>query len=261
MEQTTHPTLLRLLSAAQANLKNVGNWADLSRAINEAPNTVSNWGKRGVPPGKVLALARKVGCAPEWISEGAGPISVASALDVDVGRLESGRGSPARSGNIVTPPRPIVAVDDDTPLSDDEIEVPRLTLKLSAGSGRLQWEIDEKGTPNRFRKSWCRKKHLRPEDLVTVVIDGDSMTPGVPNGASVTLDTKSTALRTGKRHAIDYLGEFFIKRLFRQPDGSILVRSDNPDKAIYPDWVVGPEHGDALRIIGRPVSIAADMDD
>lgn len=173
----------------------------------------------------------------------------------------AGGGPAAGSGNITTPPRPIVAVDDDTPLSDDEIEVPRISLKLSAGSGRLNWEIDEKGTPNRFRKSWCRKKHLRPEDLVTVVIEGDSMSPGVPNGASVTLDTKSTALRTGKRHAIDYLGEFFIKRLFRQPDGSILVRSDNPDKAIYPDWIVGPEHGDALRIIGRPVSIAADMDD
>ena len=87
------------------------------------------------------------------------------------------------------------------------------------------------------------------------------MAPGIPDGASVVINTAKTDVRSGKRHAIDYLGEFFIKRLFKQPDGSIIVRSDNPDKAIYPDWVIIPEHGQTLRILGRPEAISTDADD
>jgi transcriptional regulator with XRE-family HTH domain len=168
--------------------------------------------------------------------------------------------APKGAGNVAGAPRPVVAFDDADPVESDEVLVPRLTLKLSAGSGRLNWEIDQKGTPNRFRKSWCQRKGLKPEALVTVPISGDSMSPGIPDGASVTINTAELALRNGKPHAIDYMGEFFIKRLFRQPDGSVLVRSDNPDKTRHPDWTIPPEHGDALRILGAPVAISADLD-
>ena len=228
---------------------------------------------QGVPlgHGKMRGLGRVLGISGSRVSQiyagaptlrlGEESITRLATLGYSPAWVQEGRGNKRLSGNISTQPRPIIAVDDDTPLSDDEVEVPRLTLKLSAGSGRLNWEIDEKGTPNRFRRSWCKKKRISPESLVTIVIDGDSMSPGIPDGASVVINTAKTDIRTGKRHAIDYLGEFFIKRLFKQPDGSIVVRSDNPDKAIYPDWVITPEHGETLRILGRPESVAADTDD
>lgn len=189
----------------------------------------------------LVGLATACGVRPEWLASGQEPMV-------------------AEGGNIASAPRAVRAFEDSDPLDVDEVEVPRLTLKLSGGSGRLQWEIDQHGASNRFRKSWCAKKGLRPERLVTVLIEGDSMSPTIPDGASVTVNTADTTLRNGRLHAIDYLGEFFIKRLLRQPDGSLLVRSDNPDKTRYPDWPISPEHADALRVLGAPVSVSADLD-
>lgn len=168
---------------------------------------------------------------------------------------------PPERGNLSRAARPIVAFDDEDPLDEDMVSVPCLALKLSAGSGRLEWEVDHTGKPNRYRRDWIARRRLNPAKLVTVKVTGDSMEPGIPDGASLTLDTSSTSLRTGKRHAIDYMGEFFIKRLFKQPDGSIIVRSDNPDKERHPDWTITHEHGDAIRIMGSVVEILIETDD
>lgn len=165
----------------------------------------------------------------------------------------------AGQGNIRTEPRPIKAFGDHDPVSDDEIQVKRLTLIASAGSGRLQWEIDEKGTPNRYRRAWCERLGYTPEKLVTVQIDGDSMIPHLVNGGSVVINTADTTPRSGKIYAVDYRGEFFMKRLFVEPDGAIRVTSDNPDKTLYPDWTVKPEHGDVLRVLGRAVQTQNDL--
>jgi len=213
-----------------------------------------------------LAAERLTGFSAIWLAQGVEPERPYPSAVLDFSEdLQTREGvaptrPPADHGNIAAKPRRVQIVDEDSPVGEDEVEVPRLTLKLSAGSGRLNWEIDEKGSPNRFRKSWCRRKGLKPEALVTVPVAGDSMAPTIPDGASVTINTAETALRNGKPHAIDYMGEFFIKRLFRQPDGSVMVRSDNPDKTRHPDWAIPPEHGDALRILGAPVAISADLD-
>lgn len=153
----------------------------------------------------------------------------------------------------------IKAFDDNEPLAEDEVEVARKTLKLSAGGGRMQWEIDEKGTPNRYRKSWCTRRGFDPEMLVTVVVDGDSMNPTLVDGGQVVINTADTRIKTGMPFAIDYQGEFYVKRLFVEPDGSIRVSSDNMDKMRYPDWTVTAAHGDSLRIMGRVVQTQNDL--
>lgn len=112
-----------------------------------------------------------------------------------------------------------------------------------------------------FRRAWCLKKRYNPEKLVTVMAEGDSMSPGIPHGASITLNTEDTLARTGKRYAIDFLGEFFIKRLFRESDGSITIRSDNADKSRFPDWTISADHMESLNILGRVVSVTYDGDD
>lgn len=201
--------------------------------------------------------------------------ALAKALDVSVATLASEAAPPTppptrtrpgaevvvelEPGNIASKPRPIVAWDPEDPVHDDEVEVPRLALKLSAGHGRLQWEIDAQGTPNRFRLAWCQRNGLRAEKLVTVVVEGDSMLPTIPPDAVITLNTDATAIRNGRIHAIDYLGEFFIKRLFKEPDGSIRIVSDHPDKSRYRDIVVRPEHAESLRILGLPVNMSVNM--
>jgi phage repressor protein C with HTH and peptisase S24 domain len=218
--------------------------AEFAKAIGRSPAQVSQW----------LSGHRAIGDGGARIIETA--LSLPGFFD-----LPAGAAMPPERGNLSRTARPIVAFDDDDPLDEDMVSVPSLALKLSAGSGRLEWEVDHTGKPNRYRKDWIARRGLNPSKLVKVKVTGDSMEPGIPDGASLTLDTSSTSLRTGKRHAIDYLGEFFIKRLFRQPDGSVLVRSDNPNKERHPDWTITHEHGDAIRILGSVVEISIDTDD
>lgn len=156
--------------------------------------------------------------------------------------------------------RPIRAWDDNDPVESDEVEVARLDLKLSAGSGRLQWEVDELGTRNRFRRSWCERKGFNPNKLATAMVEGDSMYATLVDGASVTINTADVAIKNGKVYALDYQGEFLVKRLFLQPDGSIRIVSDNLDKTRYPDINVGSEYREAVRILGKVVSQSADVD-
>ncbi len=171
-------------------------------------------------------------------------------------------GLPPEQGNVSKDyVRGATTFEESDPLQDDEVVIPCLSLKLSAGTGRLEWEIDPNGKPNRYRKEWVQRRNLSANQLVTLHVAGDSMSPGLPDGCLVTIDKSATHIRNGKRHAIDYMGEFFIKRLFREPDGSIVMRSDNPDKTRHPDWVIAHDRLDALRILGSIVHVQLDTDD
>lgn len=228
----------------QALSESALNQGDVARKAGMSPGALTMW-KNGTimnPEARnVSSIARVLGINSDWLIDGKGPMR------------------PPEPGNIRTEPRPIKAFGDHDPVSDDEIQVKRLTLIASAGSGRLQWEIDEKGTPNRYRRAWCERLGFTPEKLVTVQIDGDSMIPHLVNGGSVVINTADTTPRSGKIYAVDYRGEFFMKRLFVEPDGAIRVTSDNPDKTLYPDWIVKPEHGDVLRVLGRAVQTQNDL--
>ncbi|GAB3255087.1 hypothetical protein GCM10027296_23820 [Chitinimonas naiadis] len=228
-----------------------------------------------------VQIAQALGRTPEWLLFGSGPdadpagdenpdsAAQAAKLLGKLSRLDPAPTTgpdamgeplgPRDFGNIRSEPRPIKAFDDNDPLTSDEIQVQRLTLKLSAGSGRLQWEIDAKGSPNRYRRAWCERMGFDPAKLVSVQAEGESMSPAITDSASVTLNTNDTRIRNGKIYAIDYQGEFYIKRLMMEPDGAVRVTSDNPDKTRYPDWTVTPEHGDVLRVLGRAVQVQNDL--
>lgn len=159
-------------------------------------------------------------------------------------------------GNIATPPRPISVYDQGDPVLDDEVEVPVLNMKLSAGSGRIQFDIDDTGRRHRYDRRWIDRLGIRdPKKLTTVRIDGDSMRPDIPDGASVVLYLGNLPFRSGEIYAIDYQGEFFIKRLYKDPDGSMRIVSDNPNKSRYPDIVVQPEYAESLRVLGLVVEV------
>lgn len=188
----------------------------------------------------LLAAAKALECSPAWLS----------GLSKEL--VEAPKTSTIKV-------RPIKVWDNGDPLEDDEVEVPMLDVKLSAGSGRLQWEVNETGVFNRFRKSWCISHGFNPEKLTTMVVDGESMSDVLPDGASVTIYTADTHIRNGKVYAIDYLGQFMIKQLFVMPDGGVKIISKNPDKETYPDIIVKPTHEDALIIMGRAVSYSANL--
>lgn len=94
------------------------------------------------------------------------------------------------------------------------------------------------------RRGW------RVDRLAVVKTDGPSMRPTLNDDEPVVVNLEDTKIVNGKVYAIDDETEGLrIKRLSRQSDGRILVRSDNPDKLLYPDDYLSP--GSTTRIVGR----------
>jgi phage repressor protein C with HTH and peptisase S24 domain len=119
---------------------------------------------------------------------------------------------------VETPMRPVVVVETQDDIQHDVFEVPRYTLKASAGHGAPMLEVDTKGTPNYCRGGWAKQNGYRREDLFSIVAVGDSMEPTIPDGASLIVHRQQHIVN-GKVHVICKGNECYVKRLFKQMDG------------------------------------------
>lgn len=153
--------------------------------------------------------------------------------------------------------QPILAWDHPDDLPEGEfVMVPKLDVKLSAGNGHEQLEINlTRSTPLAFRASWVREKRLKPSKLAAMTATGDSMQPGIFDGDSLVVDTSQTEVQDGKVYALWYDGGERVKRLYRLPGGGLRIKSDNPD---HPPIEVQPEKLEHVRILGRVVHRSGD---
>ena len=86
---------------------------EIARRIDESPQTLTNWKKRGVSKAGALKAAAEFGCSANWILSG-----VNDSSSSDVSR--------------------VVGWDSSTPLDSDEIEIPfHKDVLVSCGSGSL----------------------------------------------------------------------------------------------------------------------------
>ncbi|QIQ73206.1 MULTISPECIES: LexA family transcriptional regulator [Pseudomonas syringae group] len=146
---------------------------------------------------------------------------------------------------------PIQVWDDETPLDDDEVYVPFLKeVELSAGNGRTAIEVSP-ARKLRFGKATLRRQGVQFDKVVCVTVHGDSMSPMLPDGSTIGVDTGSTSVRDGKTYAINQSGQLRVKILHRLPDGGIRLRSFNRDE--YPDEEYSLEEMERrdISIIGR----------
>lgn len=151
---------------------------------------------------------------------------------------------------------PIAVWEHPDALPEGEfIKVPRLNVHLSAGHGNgEQLEIDlERADPQIFRAEWVRKERLKPGALSSMYARGNSMEPRIYDGDALLVDTSQTTILDGRVYAIWYAGELRVKRLYKRPDGGLLIHSDN--ERDYPRFDAPPEQMEHIRIIGRVVHI------
>lgn len=146
---------------------------------------------------------------------------------------------------------PISVWDDDTPLDDDEVEVPFLKeVELAAGSGRtvVQQSTNAK---LRFGKQTLRKNQVQFDKAVCVIVHGNSMEPVLPHGATVGVNQGDTAVIDGKMYAINHDGQLRVKLLYRLPGGGLRLRSFNRDEHADEDY--SPEEIETchIAVIGR----------
>lgn len=122
---------------------------------------------------------------------------------------------------------PVSVWDDETPIDDDEVEVPFLQeVALSAGSGRTI--IEERSNARlRFGKRSLRKHNVQFDQAICVPVHGNSMEPVLPDGSTVAIDRGTTNVVDGKIYAIAHAGQLRVKTLYRLPGGGIRLRSFN----------------------------------
>ncbi|UOO93366.1 LexA family transcriptional regulator [Vitreoscilla stercoraria] len=137
--------------------------------------------------------------------------------------------------------------DKNTPLNEDEVEVPFYKeVYLSAGNGFTSDIEDHNGYKLRFSKSTLKKYGICYENVVCVSADGDSMKPVFPDGATLGIDTGNKSIKDGQIYAINHDGLLRTKILKKRPGNKILIQSYNSEE--YPDDEVSL---DEINVIGR----------
>jgi phage repressor protein C with HTH and peptisase S24 domain len=136
----------------------------------------------------------------------------------------------------------------------DFVYIKYVSCKLSAGTGELVYGETEK-TPRAMHKSWLLEKGVKAEDLVAFKISGWSMSPYIEDGDIVMINTNTNGLCIvdNAAYAIRYGDELRVKRLVRRFDGSVVIKSDNPDKGVYPDETLNAESAADLVVLGKVV--------
>lgn len=206
----------------------------------------------------LVSIAKTCGVSSAWLAEGSGPMVSDPALMAAL--IKSGDISLeiapelaryAQDPGVAVALEPIQVWDDQTPLEDDEVEVPFLReVELSAGSGRTV--IERSSTAKlRFGKRSLRAHNVQFDQAVCVVVSGNSMEPVLPDGSTVGVNIGQTQVIDGKMYAIKHDGQLRVKVLYRVPGGGVRLRSFNQSE--HPDETYTAEEmaEKSIEIIGR----------
>ncbi|WP_392562524.1 helix-turn-helix transcriptional regulator [Orbus sturtevantii] len=185
---------------------------------------------------RIIDIAAALNINPTWLSTGEG------VMDADVVKLSELKYNQASEW------------DSNTPLHDDEVEVPYFkSIELAAGHGAVSGE-DYNGHKLRFGKSFFRRKGAQKENVICFPVYGDSMEPKIPNGSTVAVDSGKKDVIDGDIYAICQGDLCRLKRLYRMPNNKIRINSFN--SIDHPDEIDDISN---IQIIGRVFHYAVEL--
>ncbi|MDP5145494.1 helix-turn-helix transcriptional regulator [Shewanella sp. ULN5] len=175
-------------------------------------------------------------------------VAIAGVLGCTAEELMFGTKNPAPSSNAEWA-GPMETWDSNTPLNDDEVEIPfYMEVELAAGHGITETS-EYHGPKLRFAKSTLRKSSVDSTKAACVRVSGNSMEPVLPNGSTVGVDTSQTDVIDGKMYAINHDGMLRVKTLYKLPGGGLRLRSFNTDE--WPDERCEGDDLKQIKIIGK----------
>lgn len=175
---------------------------DLVAATGASKGTVTNW-INGVnnPTGKRL-------------------VQLAQALKTTSSWLLTGNSTPEFAQ--------VEPWDSNTPLDDDEIEIPFFKdFSFACGGGSIGEAIANETRKLRMSKATLRNLSITKENAVAATASGDSMSPTIKDGDTIHVDLGRKNIKDGKIFAICIGGLFYCKRLYNLPLGGVRIVSDN----------------------------------
>lgn len=111
-----------------------------------------------------------------------------------------------------------------------------------------------------FKRDWLARMKAKPENLRIIYAEGDSMEPYVFEGDVVLFDSSKIEPKDRQAYVIRRPdGGISIKRMIQQMSGAWMIRSDNGDKAKYPDEMLSENALHEIPILGRVIWRGGEM--
>jgi phage repressor protein C with HTH and peptisase S24 domain len=218
--------------------KNGGNQSEMARYIGVKPQAVQKWlAGKSEPKGKNLKKAAEfLGMSEAELRYDTPPRPELQQTDVHLPR--------------VIPKSNITALHPDDMQPEGTVSIKQSRVFISAGAGReITYEIIEDSEPATYQLSWFQKNGINPDNARRFKVVGDSQAPFLHDGDTVLVNLAETSIIDGKLYAIRYGSDLRLKFLTRRLDGTLILRSRNPE---YKDEEVPPALAhEQVAIIGR----------
>lgn len=173
----------------------------------------------------VAKIATICGVSPIWLADGIGEM-----LD---------------SGNV-----------GGSPSEKDYALIPQYSAKGDCGEGYLNGHTEINGGLV-FKREWLKKIGSKPENLLVIYAQGDSMEPFIFEGDVVLFDTSETEPKHKQVYVIRRPdGSISIKRLNQLMSGAWIIKSDNP---AHDDEQASEETISNMPILGRVIWRGGEM--
>ena len=182
-------------------MQQFGSVADLAKAVGVSDNAIYKWvSGRGQPSmTSLVSLAQAAGVSVEWLATGRG----ASTKDpMDISKTQQ-----ASASGIVSLPREAVVLGG----SVSELRSTQIVDCLSFQAEGLR-----------------RQLGIEPTQVALIEVIGDAMSPTIDDGDLCLIDLRGVRVRHDGLYALHDGTDLSVKRLQREPDGTIMIRSDNP---------------------------------
>lgn len=190
-----------------------------------------------IPGGEAVADLVSIGINANWLLTGEGAMLLSDA-----------QASPARPAVQTLPVEQVAALP--AAQHADFVFVPRYEVAASMGNGAAihsELIVDYLA----FREDWVRTVLcLNPKNLILINSYGDSMEPTLKSNDLLLIDRGSSDARHDDIYAFSVNGELRVKRIQFKMNGSVVIRSDNPQ---YDSDILTSDEVESLRIIGRVV--------
>lgn len=135
--------------------------------------------------------------------------------------------------------------------SEDFVDVRVTDVKAAAGNGSLAQLEDEEIGSLKFRRDFLRSCGVVPENASIIKVTGRSMEPTIKDGASLLVNKSNKVPHRNDIYVFWKRDEgLVVKRLVKE-DGRWIARSDNDDRASFPDFAL--EDTSTVELIGKAV--------